>query len=192
MEALAAIMDWLPAEPWALALALAALTLLVEDGAIAAGVALAGAGSIDFTLALTAVALGIAGGDLLLYGGGRWAERIAWVRRRLPGAERLARARAALERHMAAAVVVARIVPGLRLVTYTAAGALGVPFRRFALLVGVAVAVWTALLFHLADAAGTGLAMAFGLGPWGVAASLFLLLTGITLLAARLARRMAP
>lgn len=191
MEALAPILAWLPEEPWALALALAALTLLVEDAAIAAGVALSGAGMIDFGAALAAVGLGIAVGDLLLYGGGAWAERLSWLRRRLPGAERLATVRDRLQRHLVLAVLVARVVPGLRLVTYTAAGLLRVPFGRFALLVTLAVAVWTVLLFALADAAGAGLAAA-GLGPWGTAAVLFLLLTAVTLITGRLAGRLRP
>jgi membrane protein DedA with SNARE-associated domain len=51
-------------------------------------------------------------------------------------------------------VLVARVMPGLRFVTYTAAGLLGVPFPRFAALVCAAVTVWTAGLFWLATALG--------------------------------------
>lgn len=192
MDLVAPLLDRLPMEPWALAFGLAALTLLVEDGAVAAGVALSGAGLIDFGTALTAVALGIALGDLLLYGTGRWAQGAGPLRRRLPASDRLDRARGRLERHLISAVIVARIVPGLRLVTYTAAGVLRVPFLRFALLVSGAVAVWTGLLFVLADAAGAGLAVAFGMGPWTVAAVLFLTVGSVVLVAGRLAGRVGP
>ena len=55
------------ASPWLIALSLAAMTLLLEDVAIAAGAALATQGAIDWSWAFAAVAGGIALGDLGLY-----------------------------------------------------------------------------------------------------------------------------
>jgi membrane protein DedA with SNARE-associated domain len=148
-------------EPWLLLPALVLITFLLEDAAIAAGVALALNGVIGWEAAFAAVAGGIALGDLGLYGLGRLAIRVPALRRRLDDAS-FQRARTALEGRLVAAVVVARVVPGLRLATYTAAGLLGVSFSRFTALVCVAVTVWTAGLFWLATALGRSLSDALG------------------------------
>jgi membrane protein DedA with SNARE-associated domain len=140
-------------DPWVLLPTLALITFLLEDAAIAAGVALALNGTIGWPAAFAAVAGGIAIGDLSLYGLGRLAVRIPALRRRLNDAP-FQRAGTALEARLTAAVLVARVMPGLRFVTYTAAGLLGVPFPRFAALVCAAVTVWTAGLFWLATALG--------------------------------------
>src|SRR3954463_11789302 len=47
------------------------------------------------------------------------------------GPEMLARMEGKIQRHGAAAIVVGRILPGLRIVTPIAAGVLGMPFRTF-------------------------------------------------------------
>jgi membrane protein DedA with SNARE-associated domain len=140
-------------DPGVLLPTLALITFLLEDAAIAAGVALALNGTIGWPAAFAAVAGGIAIGDLGLYGLGRLAVRIPALRRRLNNAP-FQRAGMALEGRLMAAVLVARVMPGLRFVTYTAAGLLGVPFPRFAALVCAAVTVWTAGLFWLATALG--------------------------------------
>eukprot|EP01036_Dinobryon_divergens_P045700 gene45700-61095_t len=118
------------ASPWAIALALALTTLLLEDLAIAAGVALATQGVISWELSLLAVGGGIALGDLGLYALGVGARRVPWLHRRYIG-ERQLWARDQLVRRLGSAVLVARVIPGLRLVTYTTCGFVGVPLRPF-------------------------------------------------------------
>ena len=140
-------------EPWLLLPSLVLITFLLEDVAIAAGVALALNGTVSWEAAFAAVAGGIALGDIGLYGMGRLAVRIPALGRRLDDAP-VQRARLALEKRLTAAVLVARVVPGLRFATYTAAGLLGVSFARFATLVCAAVTVWTAGLFWLATVWG--------------------------------------
>ena len=73
------------ASPAVIALVLALTTLLLEDLAIAAGVALATQGLINWPLSLAAVAGGIALGDLGLYAVGLGATRVPWLRRRYVG-----------------------------------------------------------------------------------------------------------
>jgi membrane protein DedA with SNARE-associated domain len=148
-------------EPWLLLPSLVLITFLLEDAAIAAGVALALNGTIGWEAAFAAVAGGIALGDIGLYGMGRLGVRIPALRRRLNDAP-VQRARAVLVGRLTAAVLIARVVPGLRFATYTAAGLLGVSFPRFAALVCVAVAVWTAGLFWLAASLGRTLGDALG------------------------------
>lgn len=140
-------------EPWLLLPSLVLITFLLEDAAIAAGVALALNGTVSWEAAFAAVAGGIALGDLGLYGMGRLATRVPALRRRLDDAP-VQRARSALEGRLIAAVLIARVLPGLRFPTYAAAGLLGVSFARFAALVCAAVTVWTAGLFWLATAWG--------------------------------------
>ena len=103
--------------PWAIALALALTTLLLEDVAIAAGVSVAAQGAISWELALLAVAGGIALGDLGLYAVGWAANRLPFLRRKyIDGparvSERAAWAQAALHRRLASAVLLARVIPG--------------------------------------------------------------------------------
>jgi membrane protein DedA with SNARE-associated domain len=70
------------ATPAVIALVLALTTSLLEDLAIAAGVALATQGAISWGLSLTAEGAGIALGDLGLYGVGMLATRVPWLQRR--------------------------------------------------------------------------------------------------------------
>jgi membrane protein DedA with SNARE-associated domain len=152
------------ASPWAIVLALVLTTLLVEDLAIAAGVAVAAHGSLSWGASFAAVAGGIALGDVGLYALGLGATRIDWLRRRLRP-ERGAALRARLVDGLPSAVLLARVVPGLRLVTYTASGWLRVPLVPFCAWVAVAVAAWTAGLYLLSAAIGHAIVQATGLPP---------------------------
>jgi membrane protein DedA with SNARE-associated domain len=173
-------------EPWVIALGLAALTLLLEDAAIAAGILLAGDGTVGWPLAFVAVAGGIAGGDLLLYLLGATARRLPPARRWLFDTCRAEKARRLLDKNTTTAVLIARVVPGLRLAVYTAFGLFALPFVPFALLVSVAVAVWTGALFWLGSA-GTAIAQHWGAPVWPAAVALFVLLNLAPILARRLA-----
>ena len=167
------------AEPWVIALALVLTTLLLEDVAIAAGVALAVQGTISWELSLAAVGGGIAAGDLGLYALGIAATRVPWLQRRCVG-QRSAWARKQVTRRLPSAVLLARVIPGLRLVTYTACGFLRVPFAPFCAWVLLAVALWTGVLYGLSVAIGTALAEQLGL-PLPVAVALPILVLAAAL-----------
>lgn len=173
--------------PWAIALTLAALTLLLEDAAIAAGILLTGEGVIGLPLALAAVAGGIAGGDLLLYALGAAARRLPLVHRHLAANRYATQARRLLDANLVAAVLIARVVPGLRLAIYTVSGLFRVHFATFAALVAIAVAVWTGLLFWLGSTAGSLLMRHWGVPTWAAAVALSLLLTLLPIVLRRLA-----
>ncbi len=169
------------ADPWVIALALVLTTLLLEDVAIAAGVALATQGTISWELSLAAVGGGIAGGDLGLYALGVGATRVPWLRRRYIG-ERSAWAREQLTRGLASAVLLARVIPGLRLVTYTACGFLRIPLLPFTAWVVLAVALWTSALYGLSLALGAALAKQLGLPlPLAVALPILVLAAAVPL-----------
>jgi membrane protein DedA with SNARE-associated domain len=72
---------------------------------------------------------------------------------------------------LGSAVLLARVIPGLRLTTYTASGFVRVPFMPFAAWVLLAVLLWTVGLYVLSAAIGQALAQALGL-PAPVAVAL--------------------
>ena len=152
------------ATPAVIALALALTTLLLEDLAIAAGVALATQGVISWELSLAAVGGGIALGDLGLYAMGLGATRVPWLRKRYVG-DKSAWAREQIVRRLPSAVLLARVVPGLRLATYTACGFVRVPIVPFTAWVMLAVTLWTVGLYGLSAAIGQALARHLGLPP---------------------------
>jgi membrane protein DedA with SNARE-associated domain len=150
--------------PGAIALVLALTTLLLEDLAIAAGVALATQGAISWTLSFGAVGGGIAAGDLGLYALGLAATRVPVLKRRLVGAPS-DRVRSHIVRRLPTAVLLARVIPGLRLATYSACGFVRVPLLPFTAWVVVAVALWTAGLYAVSVALGQALTHALGVPP---------------------------
>ncbi len=152
------------ASPALIALALALTTLLLEDVAIAAGVALATQGLIGWPLSLLAVGGGIALGDLGLYALGLGARRVPWLQRRYVG-EKSLRLRGRIEGQLPSAVLLARVIPGLRLATYTACGFVRVRFAPFTAWVLLAVALWTLGLYGVSVAIGHQLAQHLGLPP---------------------------
>jgi membrane protein DedA with SNARE-associated domain len=182
-------------EPWVILPTLVLITFLLEDVAIAAGVALVLNGTIGLPAAFISVAGGIALGDIGLYGLGRLAVRLPSLRRRL-GGKRLEHARLALERRLTTAVLVARVVPGLRLATYMVAGLIGVSFPRFAALAAAAAAVWTAGLFWLTMALGRALGdvleHSLGLNPTSAVIVAILLLAVFITFLSRLLRGDSP
>lgn len=175
------------AAPWVIALVLALTTLLLEDLAIAAGVALATQGMISWELSLAAVGGGIALGDIGLYAAGLGARRVQWLRRRFVG-ERSHWAREKLVGALPSAILLARVIPGLRLVTYTASGFLRVPLLPFCLWVALAVTVWTVGLYAVSVALGGVLASTLGLPP-AIAVALPILLLAAAVPLVRLVRQ---
>lgn len=145
------------AQPWVIVVVLALTTLLLEDVAIAAGVVLATQGALSWEWSFVAVAGGIALGDLGLYGLGAATHRWPYLRRKYigPRSQRLA---LGLNDQLVGAVLLARVVPGLRLVTYTACGFLRIPVWPFTTWVVLAVALWTAGLFWFSSVLGTVIA----------------------------------
>lgn len=152
------------ASPAIIAIVLALSTLLLEDVAIAAGVALATQGMISWGLSVAAVGGGIALGDIGLYALGLGATRVAWLRRRYVG-EKSLWVREKITRRLFSAVLLARVIPGLRLATYTACGFVRVPLLPFVAWVVVGVALWTVGLYALSATIGQRLAQHFGIAP---------------------------
>lgn len=178
--------------PWLQAAAVALATFVSEDLTCITVGLMVRSGELPWIAGLAGCYAGIVLGDLGLWLLGRLAGALIldrnWVRRRLPGA-RLETISAWLERHGAAAVFAARFLPGLRLPTYVAAGALLRRPLRFALWASVAALVWTPLLVlgtaTLGASAVRPLRAALGGAWWGAvvagAALLAILRLGVSL-----------
>jgi len=136
---------------------LAVSTFVSEDlTCIGAGV-LAAHGRTSFALATAGCLLGIYAGDLLLFLAGRFFGRAALARAPLKCLVKpsdVEKSSAWFERRGAAVILLSRFLPGTRVATYFAAGALDTSLLKFALYFFVAAAVWTPLLVGLSALLG--------------------------------------
>jgi membrane protein DedA with SNARE-associated domain len=116
---------------------IAAATLASEDLACVGAGLLVARGDLDWLTAVSACAAGIFFGDLGLYGAGRLLplKRARWER-----------ARRWFARSGEAFVFTSRFLPGFRVATYLAAGALRMPLQRFVGYLGSATVLWTSLI----------------------------------------------
>ena len=142
---------WMPVTQ---ALTLGLATFVQEDVPTVTAAILVGAGRMRWAPGFLGCFLGIWLGDALLYllarGFGRPLLKFGWARR-LATPESVARSERWFAERGAWLLVSSRFVPGTRLPTYLAAGFLRLPFTRFLLITGSAVAVWTLAIFGLAQ-----------------------------------------
>lgn len=128
-------------------------TLISEDLACVGAGMLVALGRLDFLSATLSCALGIVLGDIGLFVVGRLTRTPSI--NRLPMVARCA-ARASARtsdwvgRRGTTAILVSRFLPGARLPTYVAAGALGMPTWVFVRALVIAAALWTPLLVGVA------------------------------------------
>jgi membrane protein DedA with SNARE-associated domain len=159
-------------------------TFILEDPTTVGCGLLVADGKLGFTTALIGVSVGIAVGDLGLFGLGRLIGprtlALGWI-----SDARVAQARRLFDRNLVTAVLVSRFMPGMRLPTYLGAGLFGASFARFALVVVFASLVWTFLLLSATLKFGEAVLPALGSLKWPV------LIVGLVVLivAQRLAAR---
>jgi membrane protein DedA with SNARE-associated domain len=151
------------ANPWLIALGLILTSYWLEDVAIAAGVASATQGNLSWAAAFGAVVVGIASGDVLLYLLGTAAQRVGWLQRRLLKHGSAQTWHKQLDTQLLSALLLARVIPGLRFVTYSACGFLSVSLPLFCTWILLAVLIWTAGLFALSAFGGQALADSLGI-----------------------------
>lgn len=138
-------------------------TFILEDATTIIVGVLASDGLIGIPLALISLYLGIILGDFWLYSMGYLAADHRFARW-FVNHERYEPIRTWLEERMEAAVFTSRFVPGMRLPTYTGAGFLKLPFRRFVGPVIIGTLIWTSLFFTASYTFGN--LTADTLGPW--------------------------
>lgn len=137
---------------------LSAATLVSEDLTCLAAGALVAQGRMPFVPAAAACFAGILVGDVLLFLCGRWfgpsvLARLPWF----VDERRVAEAARWLERRGGIVILASRFLPGARLPTYFASGALGTSLVRFTLWFALAGLLWTPALVALAAGLGGGL-----------------------------------
>jgi membrane protein DedA with SNARE-associated domain len=174
-------------------------TFVSEDLACISAGLLVAEGHMSFLFATFACFVGIFIGDMLLFVAGRYVGRPALKRaplRWLVGSGSLEGASKWLGSNGALAIVTARFLPGTRLPTYLAAGALRTSGKQFLVYFLIAAAVWTPLVVGLSAGLGMPL-MHMGLMSKRplflrlafVAAGIFILVRSVTTLATYRGRR---
>lgn len=132
-----------------LMLLLVLLVYVSEDLTCITGGLLASADILPLSAAIFACALGIWISDLVIFMIGRMfgtkALETSFIKRRIRP-ERVAWLQSAYQRRGLAIVVATRFLPGSRVIAYLIAGTLRLSFARFALWLGLAVALWTPIL----------------------------------------------
>jgi membrane protein DedA with SNARE-associated domain len=163
------------------AMVLFLLTFLREDVAIVLGGLLIVEHRMPAGLAIASLYGGIIASDFLLFGLGRLARRSGRVRRFVlrPGAERIA---GWLSRHIAAAMIVARLLPGLISPVYVACGLVGVRTAMFAPITMLSAALYLPTLLWLVIRFGETVLSAIGYWTW---ITIILALVAMSLLVAR-------
>lgn len=146
--------------PAAQAATLALLTLVQEDVPTVSAALLGAAGHLSWQTGFLGVFLGIWIGDTLLYLLARTVGRPllhrSWVKRFFDPAA-VARSEQWFAERGTWLLLSSRFVPGTRLPTYLAAGFLRLPFGRFLLVTGTAVAIWTVGIFVFTKTFGSDL-----------------------------------
>jgi membrane protein DedA with SNARE-associated domain len=142
-------------------------TFILEDATTMFVGILAADGLIGIPTSLISLYLGIILGDFWLYWMGYAAANHRWARW-FVNHERYEPLRSWLEERFEGAVFSSRFVPGMRLPTYTGAGFLQLPFRRFVPPVVVGTLIWTSLFFGGAYLFGNVADMWLGVWKWPV------------------------
>lgn len=137
------------------------LSYVLEDLAIVTAAILASQGNLPISWALLAIFIGIATGDLALYGVGRSGRRFRCVRLKLLKMPYFPMAKQRFETHLFLNLFIIRFVPGLRTVGFTLSGFMALPMSLFFGAVVTATALWSGLVF--------GIIYTFGQQAWLVA-----------------------
>jgi membrane protein DedA with SNARE-associated domain len=154
------LLDWLEgygSSHWVLFVMLALATFLSEDLACICGGLLAAKGWMTIEAAIAACALGIWVGDMGLYWLGYAAANTRkhwkWMDR-LVNPQRVAKGRRLFEEHGMKWVFISRFLPGMRLPSFVAAGAVGWSFKKFVFALALGAWMWTPVICGLAYVSG--------------------------------------
>lgn len=154
------LLEWLEGfgtNPWLLIPALALATFLSEDLACICGGLLAAKGWMTIEQAIIACGVGIWVGDVGLYWLGYYAANTRkhwkWMDR-IASPQRIAKGRHMFEQHGMKWIFISRFVPGMRLPSFVAAGAVGWSFKKFVLALAVGAWLWVPVVCGLAYVSG--------------------------------------
>jgi membrane protein DedA with SNARE-associated domain len=180
--------NWIPLSQ---AATIALLTFVQEDVPAVTAALLAAAGRLDWSTAYLGCFFGIWIGDALLYLLARGVGRPLLetpILRRVIDRQSLVKSEKWFAQNGIAVLLSSRCIPGARLPTYLAAGFLKAPFGQFLVVTGIAVAVWTGVIFLLSRSVGPPL-LEF-VAKWYSSGWIFVLLAVVVALVCRFALRL--
>lgn len=135
------------------------LSYLLEDLAIATAATLSALGDMPSSLALMAIFIGIATGDLGLYVLGHYARKVRWLRYRALSNSSFKVVRKKLTQRAFLNLFLIRFIPGLRTIGFTLSGFLLIPLPVFFSAVLLATSIWTLVVFTLIYQIGSSVFM---------------------------------
>ncbi|MEO9654066.1 DedA family protein [Marinomonas sp.] len=125
------------------------LSYLLEDLAIVTAAALATQDLMLPSLALLAIFIGIASGDLGLYALGRYGQNVRWLRYRALTNRHFKVVSQKLHHRAFWNLFIIRFVPGLRTIGFTLSGFFSIPVGLFLSAVLCATSLWTGAVFAI-------------------------------------------
>lgn len=125
------------------------LSYLLEDLAIITAAVLASNQSMSVSLAISAILVGIASGDVGLYLLGRFSRHWRWFRYRLLTNSAFKQFKIRLQHKTISNIFLIRFIPGLRSVGYSLCGHFNINFSQFIIAVVLATTLWTSVVFTL-------------------------------------------
>jgi membrane protein DedA with SNARE-associated domain len=152
------------------------LSYLLEDLAIITAALFAADQTLPAPAALLAIFIGIASGDIALYGVGLLAARWRYLRYRLLTNRRMRQVRSRLRYRPVINIALIRFIPGLRTLGFTLSGLFKIHFGYFFLSVMTATALWTAFIFTCVYQLGSAAWLLDSLWRWTIAPGALLLL----------------
>ncbi|MEO0575320.1 MAG: alpha/beta fold hydrolase [Pseudomonadota bacterium] len=135
-----------------LVLAIIVASYVSEDLTCIATGLLVAEGIVSLPMGVSACLVGLFTGDIALFLAGRWLGPPTL--RRLTSESKLAAATRWLRKRGPLVIIASRFMPGTRLPTYIAAGALRMPLPLFVIYFAIATLIWTPLLVGVAAAYG--------------------------------------
>ncbi|SHE37425.1 membrane protein DedA, SNARE-associated domain [Marinomonas polaris DSM 16579] len=159
---IAELQAWLTSGTTSLALlcvGIVLLSYLLEDLAIATAATLSALGDMPSSLALMAIFIGIATGDLGLYVLGRYTRKVRWLRYRALSNSSFKVVRKKLTQRAFLNLFLIRFIPGLRTIGFTLSGFLLIPLPVFFSAVLLATSIWTLVVFTLIYQIGSSVFM---------------------------------
>ncbi|MCV2403679.1 DedA family protein [Marinomonas sp. C2222] len=131
------------------------LSYLLEDLAIVTAGTLAAQGAVSPSIALFAIFLGIASGDLGLYVLGRYGRKVRFLRYKALTNPHFKALRERLHKGAFVNLFIIRFVPGLRSVGFTLSGFFAIPLWLFLCAVILATSIWTVVIFSIIYSLGS-------------------------------------
>lgn len=136
-------------DPWMAFFSLIIMSYILEDLAIVTAALLSAQHQVSPSIALMAIFIGISTGDLALYFLGYLAKKLRCLRYWLLKKPKVKQVKRKLQTKTFSNILTIRFIPGLRTISYSLCGFLGISIWRFMLAVVIATSIWSGIIFGL-------------------------------------------